>query len=94
MNFTDHDYAAFGYDTKDTLQQVSSFYQTTMPKLGYTSKVYSNTSTQFWVRYDKNGRTVVDLNVNALRGDALSKFPNENYTQFGFRLPGPNWDGS
>jgi archaellum component FlaF (FlaF/FlaG flagellin family) len=94
INFTNHGYTAFGYDTKDSLQQVSAFYQTQMAKLGYTSQVYSNTTTQFWVKYNKNGRTVIDMNINRLQGDALSKFPNENYTGFSWRLEGPNYDGS
>jgi hypothetical protein len=95
INYTDHGYTAFQYETKDTLQQVTSFYQTSMAKLGYTPNVSSNTTKSFFVKYDKNGRTVIDLTLNAQpSGVVLSKFSDSNHTLIGFRLEGPNYDGS
>jgi hypothetical protein len=46
------------YTTNDTVSQVSSFYKTQMPKLGYTVNVTEERSDYSQINYQKHGKTV------------------------------------
>ena len=94
-DYPDHGSTSYGYDTRDTMKQVSSFYQTQMPKLGYTVKVIENRNDYSLIKYQKDGKTVVGMMLlpvsNATHSSA---YLSGNYTQIGVVVNGPNSDYS
>lgn len=94
-DYPDRGSTSYGYDTRDTMSQVSSFYQTQMPKLGYTVKIDADRPDYSLIKYQKNGKTVVGMMLQPIsNAKHSSAYLSGNYTTIGVVVNGPNSDYS